>query len=57
MNRVFTLEFKNGKLQHYDVDLWEIFIGQNLICLECMYDDRKYWFDKEDIKYIETDYE
>lgn len=57
MSRVFTIEFRNGAKRHYNIGLWEIFIGESMICIESIYDGRKEWFDKDEIKYLYTNYE
>ena len=57
MNRVFVIEFKNGSKKQYLIDMWNIFIGESIVCVEAIGDGRKYWYDKDDIKYLYTNYE
>ena len=57
MKRVFVIEFKNGMKKQYLIDMWNIFIGETLACVEAVSDDRKYWFDTEEIKYCYTSYD
>ena len=57
MIRVFVIEFRNGSKKHYVIDMWNVFIGESMVCIEAIGDYRKYWFDKDEIKYFYTHYE
>lgn len=56
MNRVFVIEFKNGFKRQYLIDMWNIFIGESIVSVEAIGDGRKYLFDKDEIKYLYTNY-